>query len=215
MSKEDLVRKTIGLYSGSGWKSLFVRIRFWDAPFRKVEKLVPKKGTIVELGCGEGLFSNFLGLSSAKRKIIGIEIDKNRVGQASHGLKNVFFKRGDVTKVKIPGADCIVLFHLLHHLNSFGDQEKVIEKCVKSLRKGGKIIIVEVDDKPFLKYLISWFTDHFIVVWLFERRFFVAKIFFRKKKEWIKLLSRYELDYEVISAHKGKPFSHVVFEARL
>ena len=214
MKKADIRDKVVSLYVGTGWKAWFSKIRFWDAPFFEVEKLIPKKGRIIDIGCGEGIFTNFMGVTARQRKILGIEIDKTRVGQADKKLSNVLFKQGDATKIKIPKCDVIVLFHLLHHLRGFAYQERVIKNCYKALKKHGKLILVEPDIKPSLKYLISWFTDHFIVPILFEKRLFELNIYFRKKKDWIDLLSNNGFSVKAIPVEEGKPFTNVIFECR-
>lgn len=212
MNKTYYIDKTISLYEDVGWKKWFSKIRFWDAPYIEIEALVPKKGTIVDLGCGEGIFTNFMALSSPERKILGVEIDETRISQADHGLANVSFRVDDATKVKIPGCKAIVLFHLLHHLESFSDQERVIKNCLKALKKGGKLIIVEVNIKLTFKYLLSWLADHFIVPILFEKKLFEPYIYFRKKEEWLKLLGSLGFSCKVIPAELGKPFTHIIFD---
>ena len=210
MDKKALARKTISLYAEAGLKSIFSRIRFWDAPYFEVEALVPKKGYIVDIGCGEGIFSNFLALTSSKRKVLGVEIDKKRLAIADRGVKNVSFTSGDATKFKFKNTDAVVLFHLLHHLPSYKDQEKTLDFCYQGLKKGGKLIIVEIDVKPTFKYFLSWFTDHFLVPLLFENRFY-SPIYFRKKAEWTKLLKSYGFAISTHLAEKDKPFSHIIF----
>lgn len=207
------MKKTFRLYSGLGWKSFFVKIRFWDAPYIEVEKLIPKEGKILDLGCGEGIFTNFLGLASDKRKILGIEIDKKRLRIANRGVKNVTFAWGDATTVTIPKANAIVLFHLLHHLNSYKDQEKVIEMCFNQLKKNGKLVIIEAEPEFSIKYLITWLTDHFIVPWLFERRFY-SPIFFRHRREWKKVLARMGFSCRINRADAGHPFTHIILECK-
>lgn len=208
-----MVDQTISLYSGVGWKNLFSKIRFWDAPFIEVEKLIPKSGTILDLGCGEGIFTNYVALASSKRKIIGIELDKQRIIEADHGLKNVTFKYGDATKFDVPQVDTIIMFHLLHHLSSFKSQEDLIKKCAEKLPKRGKLIIVEVEPKFSFKYLLAFFTDHFLVPWIFEKRLH-SPIYFRSREDWISLLKNNGLSCKVTSADKNKPFSHVIFNCQ-
>lgn len=212
MRRNGLVEKTVNLYSEVGWKKWFSKIRFWDAPYEEVENLIPKSGTIVDLGCGEGIFTNFLALSSPKRKIIGVDIDKTRVKEADRGLSNASFKVADATKIKIPKCDAIVLFHLLHHLRSYKDQEVLLHRCINTSKHGGKLLIVEVDKTPFLKYLISWFVDHFIIAWLFEKKFYESNIFFRDRKGWVNLIKENGLKPSVISVSEGKPFSHIIIK---
>lgn len=207
---DSTVNKTIELYKNLGWKKLFAKVRFWDAPYLEVEKLVPKKGVIIDLGCGEGLFANFLALSSKQRKIYGVEIDKERVKQADRGLVNARFIHGDITKVDIPQADAILLFHVLHHLSSFNEQETLLGNCFQKLKKGGKLIIVEVQPEFNIVYLFAYLTDHFLVPWIFSGRFY-DPIFFRKKAEWKKNLTDLGFSCQILDASSNKPFPHVIF----
>ena len=210
--KEELVMdKLLKLYYGLGWKSLFARIRLMDAPYNQTESLIQKNGTIVELGCGEGLFSNYLALKCEERKIIGIEIDKQRFKQANRNLKNTKFMFGDATRANIPKCDVIVMMHLLHHLHSFKDQEKLLTECIKKINKNGKIIIVEVDPRISIKYLFAFIADHFLVPWIFEKRLY-SKIYFRKRKDWISLLNKLGFEVKAYAADKHMPFSHIIFE---
>ena len=211
MLKKDAVDQTIELYSDMGWKSFFSKIRFWDAPFIEVERLVPKSGTILDLGCGEGIFTNYLSLSSSKRKIIGVEISRKRIKQADHNLRNVKFQYGDATRFKITEVDTIVMFHLLHHLSSFSNQEKLIMECAKKLKKNGKLIIVEVEPKFSFKYFLAYFTDHFLVPWIFDKKLY-SPIYFRKSKDWINVLRKNNYECKRIDASKNKPFSHIILD---
>jgi ubiquinone/menaquinone biosynthesis C-methylase UbiE len=211
MKNKELMKQVISLYQTAGWKKWFSSIRFWDAPFAQVERLVPKKGKVIDLGCGEGIFTNYLGLASSSRDILGIELNRTRVSQADRGLTNVEFRKGDVVKSKLPIADCIISFHLLHHLPSRNDQEKVLTKCHRSLTSKGKLIVVEVIEVPLLKYVISWLTDAFIVPILFENKLFDFSFNYRKKREWEMLLNKLGFKVTTKVAHQGKPFSHVVF----
>lgn len=203
----DEINKTVNLYPNPK----FTRIRFWDAPFVRVEKLIPKSGTILDLGCGEGIFSNFLGISSDRRKVLGIEINKERFELSQHGISNVKFVLGDIEKVDLPEADAIVLFHVLHHLSSYSSQIHVISRCFNQLSRGGKLIIVEVEPKISLKYFLSTFTDHFLVPWIFEKRVY-SPIFFRRRVAWGKILKNKGFNCRVINAEKGHPFTHIIIE---
>ncbi len=51
MSKDNKINETINLYKTVGWKKWFSKWRFAMAPYITVEKVVPKKGKIIELGC--------------------------------------------------------------------------------------------------------------------------------------------------------------------
>lgn len=208
-----VVKEVIDLYRFTGWKKWFVSIRFWDAPFEELEKIVPKNGKIIDLGCGEGILANYLGISSRERRILGIEIDGDRLKDANRGLCNIEFKKGNVLKAKFPKADVILMVHLLHHLSSKEDQLKLLKKTKNCLTNGGKLVIVEVDNNPVIKYIISWLTDAFIVPILFEKKVYNFAFYYRKQREWKVLLKKIGFKVIIKSAHKGKPFSHVIFIA--
>ncbi|SRR5258708_958675 len=205
--------KALDLYKGKGFVELFSEIRTWDAPFESIESKVPIQGVIVDLGSGDGLLGNYLAIASPKRHVFGIELNKERVKNSYKGFKNTKFLYGNILKADIPKADCILLVHVLHHLNSFDEQEKLIEKCKTKLRKGGKLLIVEISEQPFSKYMFTKFTDMVIVPILFENRIFNPNINFRKISDWRKLLKNFGFNVKVSYPHKGKPFSHVLFEA--
>jgi len=198
-----VIKKTKKLYHGLGWAGLFAHIRFFTAPYEKLEKLIPPKGFIIDLGCGYGIFSNFLGLTGPKREVLGVELDKKKINLAERGVSNVSFLEGDITKTKFKKADVIFLVHVLHHLNSFEEQEQLIEVCRKKLARNGKLIIVEVDKKPVWKYILGWLADHFL--------YFGDKIYYRFPKEMKTLLSQFDFKVRTVKLDKGGPFAHIVY----
>lgn len=205
------LKRAVGFYSNDSFGKLFTQIRIWDAPLTYIEKLVPKAGLILDLGCGDGFLANFLAIAGPNRKIIGIEINANRIASADHDLKNVKFTAGDVTKQKFPMADAIVLIDVLHHLSSFASQEKLLAYCSSRINKGGKLIISEIVKKPFLKYAFTYLTDAMIFPILFEKKFFTTDFFYRDTWEWKSLLIKYGFKVIIKEAHLGKPFSHKIF----
>lgn len=204
----------ISLYAGNPWEAFLSKFKFWEEPYEIVEKMLPDHGRIIDLGCGEGLLSNYLAIASPKRKVTGIEIAPERLMRAKKGIKNAFFSVGDIIKTSYPKADAIVLFHVLHHLSNKEAQEKVIEKAKNYLEKNGKLIIAEVHVGPTVKYAAAWFADHFLVPWFFEKRFY-TKAFFRKEKEWISLLKKLEFKVKVTEATENRPFPNIIFECTL
>lgn len=204
------VEKTIALYKGRGLKSRFQKIRFLDAPLIQVEKLTPKKGNILELGSGDGLFSNYLAVKSAQRKVVGFEINKERVKTSYVGLKKTSFAQADVLSKKFPKTDTVVCFHLFHHLPSPESQVQLLKKISDALKKNGKFIIVEVNPRFSYKFFLTWVTDHFLVPWIFEQRFY-SPIYFRKPQSWISEFKKQGFTTKVYNAEKGKPFTHIIY----
>jgi 2-polyprenyl-6-hydroxyphenyl methylase/3-demethylubiquinone-9 3-methyltransferase len=58
---------------------LFCLLRYITAPFNEMEKMVPKKGKILDIGCGHGLFELILKSKSNKRVITAIDPDSKKI----------------------------------------------------------------------------------------------------------------------------------------
>ena len=179
------------------------RIKFFLFPFIKLEMLVPKKGFIIDLGCSHGLLANYLALTSETREILGVEMNKNKIKFANIGIRNTKFNEGDITKIDIPKADCIIFTHVLHHLFTYKDQEILLRFCYDKLKLDGILIICEIDKTPKWKYIISLISDK--VLYPFE------KINFIPIENLKTLLKKINFDVEIIPMHKGSVFSHIAF----
>lgn len=208
------LKRTNELYGKGGFVSLFAKIRSWDAPYDLVEKIVPKSGKILDLGSGDGLMANYLALSSKNREVFGIELNRDRVKDSFKGLKNTHFIYGDIVKHRFPPAETVLLIHVLHHLPSLESQEILLERISKYLKKGQKLIILEIDYKPMVKYVISFLTDAIIVPILFEKRLISFDFHYRRKRDWTTLIKAKGFDIKAVkSVHRGMPFSHVLIFA--
>lgn len=213
--KTDPAReKAIGLYSSTLWEKALSIWKFWEEPYEVIERMLPEKGTVIELGCGEGLLTNYLALAAPNRKIIGIEIVPERLAIAKKGIKNTAYRVGDVVKVPFPKADVFILFHVLHHLPGKEAQEKVLEKVKKALNKKGKLIIVDVHVVLSIKYVAAWVFDHFFVPWVFEKRFF-TRAYFRNAKQWKQLLKKLGYKVKISEETRGRPFPNIIFDCTL
>ncbi|MEK9195264.1 MAG: class I SAM-dependent methyltransferase [Patescibacteria group bacterium] len=193
-------------YRGLGWPSLFVKLKFFAAPFVRIIPLVPEEGTIIDLGCGYGILSNMLGMLSEKRRVFGIDCDESKIRTADRGVTNVSFYCADITTSDISRSDCIVIVHVFHHLPSYAAQEEMLRACVGRLEPGGKLIITEVDKLPRWKYALSWIADHL----LYPK----DTITFRSQSDWLSLFSLFPLDVESIPMHQGALFPHITFVAK-
>ncbi|MBI5222291.1 MAG: class I SAM-dependent methyltransferase [Candidatus Magasanikbacteria bacterium] len=207
-------QRAIDLYSGSAWESFLSKFKFWEEPYEAVDAMLPRHGTIVELGCAEGLLSNYLAISSSNRSVIGYEIVPERLARAKKRIKNTRYFVGDIIEVPYPKADAVVLFHVLHHLPGKANQELVLRKAKQSLKKGGTLVIVEVHVKPTVKYIAAWIADHFLVPWVFEKRWY-TRAYFRTEHEWTGLLKRLGFTVNVTEETSGRPFPNIMFECKL
>lgn len=197
----DAIKK---LYRGLGWVSVFTSIRFWTGSFEELERWVPKKGKILDLGCGYGIFTNYLAYTSETRDIIGVDMDAHKVSFANRGLANTTFRVGDATKVVKQSCHGIVILDVMHHLGSYQDQEVLIGKCWSMLDPGGTLLILEVSNGLWGKLLLARIIDFFL--------YSGQPVYYRYKQSMVNLLqSQKKLKRLHIIDLSHNPFSHVAY----
>lgn len=172
------------IYKPQGlFKAIWIIVRILILPYAKLDKMVPKVGTVVDIGCGNGGLTNYLALKSSKRNLMGVDLSKERISLAIESVKNrknIKFIFGDATKISLPKVDCYIMVDVLHHI-PFPDQEKLLEFLSKSLNKDSVLIIKDVDPSDKIPFLFG----HIIEKLLYPKEI----IYTRSKKEWIKLLN--------------------------
>ena len=124
-------------------------------PLSQINEQIGNGSTVVDLGCGAGVIAKYLA-QNRNRKVIGIDLNKKRLPKSSQ--KNLTFEAKDIIHYKPKNADVVILSDVLHHIN-FNDQEKVLKNIAFYLKKGGVLIIKEIDTQEFLRSTLSRFWD--------------------------------------------------------
>lgn len=111
---------------------------------RWLDEAISPMATVMEVGCGTGQMTNFLGLVST-RKLIGVDqsIPSLTLGEkfrSQFELKNVSFVQGNIfaLPVKPNSVDVLICSGVLHHTpDPFGGYKELL----KRVKPGGYIVI--------------------------------------------------------------------------
>jgi 1-acyl-sn-glycerol-3-phosphate acyltransferase len=123
---------------------LYARVKLRFEQYYKVyNELIPKEGTILDLGCGYGFLSHMLTLNSPSRRITGVDHNDEKVRIARNGFlknKNLNFICEDIACYSFGNKDAIILNDILQYIPQ-EQQTELLTRCLERLNPGGMILI--------------------------------------------------------------------------
>lgn len=142
-------------------EKIYWSLRMLICPFDRIAIHVPKKGKLLDVGCGYGIFCSMLA-ESGTRAITGVDIDARRIMKAASkaaSKPNLRFLPGGIEAVDDKERfDVITCLDLFHHVGRSMHQP-MMSKMKTLLKTQGVLIIKDMDTKPFRKYLWNYIHD--------------------------------------------------------
>ena len=194
---------------------MFNQIHIWVrkkiVPLHILETLVPKEGIVVDLGCGHGFFANYLKAHSSARRVIGLDLDQQKICFARSKYKDsgLEFRSFDIrSEALLESVDCITILDVLYLIPP-SDQKIILEQCFNNLREGGLLICKEVDTRPKWKFILCFLEECFAV-----KIFRITQgknLFFQSSKRFIGCLQKIGFEVSFQSLEKGYFHPHALF----
>lgn len=108
---------------------------------------LPRGAEVLEVGCGGGQFAQSVLDERSDLRWIGLDISAEQIARARQrnaDHENSTFIVGDVLSLPFPNErfDAVVSIASIKH---WPDQAKGLAECVRILRAGGQLLIVEAD----------------------------------------------------------------------
>lgn len=140
---------------------LHVIMRLMGCPLSKIEPWVPKKGIILDIGCGYGCLVHYLHLTSSERNIIGCDTAEDKIAQAASTVmssSNIKFYTGDIPHLGNESIDCISIVDVLY-LIPLKDWRPLFERCHSLIKTSGFFLLKEMDKEPSWKFKWNNFQE--------------------------------------------------------
>ncbi len=138
-------RKVNRLYRYQG--KFIEQFVFWkmkrDPVFAALDGVVPRRGHILDLGCGYGLATHWLACFTDARTFFGVDYDEDKIRAAQCSApqhSRIRFEVGDILTCDYPPCDVVLLLDVLHYWVP-EKQQLILSRARAALRPGGRLIL--------------------------------------------------------------------------
>ncbi|MDH5365613.1 MAG: MMPL family transporter [Cyclobacteriaceae bacterium] len=140
----------------------YLRIKYkLENEYRLFHDLIPKKGKIVDVGCGYGLMSFALAFSGEDREVLAIDYDEDKIDVAKNCPsipEKLKFEVGDIVKYSYHITDAFVVSDVLHYLTTEA-QQQLLQNLLNNLSKNGMMIIRDGDSEKTKRHKGTKLTE--------------------------------------------------------
>lgn len=184
-----------------------------DPAYAEVCGRLEDRGTLVDVGCGEGYLLARVRDEKPGWDLYGFDHDARRLDQARQALEGeerIHLSDGDVRTAPLPRADAITCLDVLHYMPP-EVQDDILARLAGALAPGALLLIRDGDAAG------GWAAS---VLRLSERaavalgRHKGDGVFLRPSTDTLNTLARLGLDATATPCNEGTPFANVLFLAR-
>lgn len=191
--------------------------------------LLPARGRVVDIGCGQGLLASLMAAIDAQQaaggwpadwpapplgnRYLGIELmprDVARARAAVGGLRSQpEFICGDMREVPLPPCEAVVILDVLHYVDHDA-QAALLARVAAALRPGGRLLLRVGDADSRRGFAVSQWVDRIVTLVRGHR---VPPTYGRPLRDWITLLQSRGFVVQPLPMSQGTPFANVLLVA--
>ena len=158
------------------WRFLSVMNIFWRLhqvlrslliPFHKLVDYLPKQGTLLDLGCGHGLFLALAKQEKPDLQLIGLDLSSEKITAArkAFNASNCMIQQltvMDIADFPEQSVDVISIIDVMY-LVPIERWDSILKKCYDCLKPGGRLLLKEMDRSITWKYVLLHLEEILIV----------------------------------------------------
>jgi SAM-dependent methyltransferase len=131
-------------------------VRLTCAGFVGIADHLPRKGTVVDLGTGEGLFAHVLARRSPDLRVVAVDHHAPRVERlkASAEGTNIDAVCASMQTYELPPCEGVALVDVMHYLDA-GTQEALLRNAYRALLPGGTLVMRDPDRAAGLRFFVN------------------------------------------------------------
>ena len=139
---------------------LIMRQRFLD----EIGQYLPPSGTVLDVGCGFGLFSLYYAATGSGRLLRGLDRNARRIAMARRaagrlGLENVAYEDTDARDFKGDSqVAAAYMLDIVHHVPRPAVRP-LLRQLHRAVIAGGVLLVKDVDTRPAPKRWFTWALD--------------------------------------------------------
>jgi 2-polyprenyl-3-methyl-5-hydroxy-6-metoxy-1,4-benzoquinol methylase len=193
---------------------VFIRGRAFLSDLAFVERYVPNKGFIVDLGCGHGLFACLLREASPTRRVLGMDLDARKIEIARGAIRDtqwLRFEVGDIVSTPPPKCDAVTIVDVLYLL-PFEQQEQVLKNAASALGEATPLIVKAQEKRRDPRYALTY-AQEIVTVSLGLTRGGRDRFFFPTREEALAMFERAGFFVDVVEMPL-RPYTDVLYLAR-
>lgn len=218
-------------YAGAGryaWHFARGKLRHDPVFFALMRRgLLPDRGTLLDLGCGQGILLALL--TAAKEQYLagawprdwpapplhlalrGLDLRKDRVETARQALgSGAQVTHGDARGLELQPSSVIVILDVMLYLEE-AEQQLLLDRAAAALEPGGLLLLREADADAGVPFQVTKWIER---VSMALRGDFRQALHYRGAIEWVAELAERGLAAGAEPMSEGTPFGNVLVVAR-
>lgn len=155
----SLAANVLGLYRDESRATrIHTAIRWRTCPFVAVAGSIPRRGRVLEVGCGHGLFSTLLAVESPSREVVGTDVDGDKIQAAqrvaARSGRHLHFLASPPGELPEGAWDAIAIVDVLYLIDAAGE-ESLLRNLATRLAPGGVLVVKEMAHQPRWKFRVA------------------------------------------------------------